>query len=124
MTPVFFWECNISFSLLTFNSVFLFFFVSDNIEGDVFRKMKDKRPSAGSTAGQILPVISDKSSHVTQVQGSRQDQIGNLRIKQRCTGISEERYAHCLQAVMTFATIPCCTTLDPPASAAATILSL
>ena len=52
-------------------------FVSDNIEPDFFRKVKDKRPSAGSTTGQILPVISDKSSHVTQVQGSRQDQIGN-----------------------------------------------
>ncbi|XP_078357629.1 uncharacterized protein LOC144642530 isoform X2 [Oculina patagonica] len=49
--------------------------VSDNVEPDFFRKVKDKRPSAGSTAGQILPVISDKSSHVTQVQGSRQDQI-------------------------------------------------
>ena len=38
--------------------------------------MKDKRPSAASAAGQILPAISDKSSHVTQVQGSRQDQLG------------------------------------------------
>ena len=56
-----------------------FSFVSDIIEPDFFRKVKDKRPSTGSTAGQILPVISDKSSHVTQVQGSRQDQIGKRR---------------------------------------------
>ena len=64
-----------------FTCFFLFFFsfVSDIIEPDFFRKVKDKRPSAGSTAGQILPVISDKSSHVTQVQGSRQDQIGKRR---------------------------------------------
>ena len=71
---------------------FVFFsFVSDSIEPDFFRKVKDKRPSAGSTAGQILPVISDKSSHVTQVQGSRQDQIGNLRIKQRCARTAGEK---------------------------------
>lgn len=79
---------------------FLFLFVSDNIESDFFRKVKDKRPSAGSTSGQILPVISDKSSHVTQVQGSRRDQIGNMSIKQCCVA---ERFAHCLQAVITFA---------------------
>lgn len=78
---------------LVFNSFFSFFFsfVSDSIEPDFFRKLKDKRPSAGSTAGQILPVISDKSSHVTQVQGSRQDQIGNLRIKQRCARTAGEK---------------------------------
>lgn len=70
---------------------FFFSFVSDSIEPDFFRKVKDKRPSAGSTAGQILPVISDKSSHVTQVQGSRQDQIGNLRIKQRCARTAGEK---------------------------------
>ena len=54
----------------------LFSFLSDNLESDLYRKVKDKRPSAASAAGQILPAISDKSSHVTQVQGSRQDQLG------------------------------------------------
>ncbi|XP_022796987.1 caskin-1-like isoform X2 [Stylophora pistillata] len=49
--------------------------VSDNLESDLFRKLKDKRPSATGTAGQMLPTISDKPSHVTQVQGSRQDQL-------------------------------------------------
>lgn len=49
--------------------------VSDNLESDLYRKVKDKRPSAASAASQILPAISDKSSHVTQVQGSRQDQL-------------------------------------------------
>lgn len=43
-------------------------------------KAKEKRPIALSTAGQMLPVILDKSSHVTQVQGSRQDQIGKVVI--------------------------------------------
>lgn len=45
------------------------------VSGDNVDKAKEKRPIAGSTAGQMLPVILDKSSHVTQVQGSRQDQI-------------------------------------------------
>ena len=48
--------------------------------GDNVDKTKEKRPIAGSTAGQMLPVILDKSSHVTQVQGSRQDQIGKVVI--------------------------------------------
>ena len=53
--------------------------------------MKEKRPSAGSTAGQMLPVISDKSSHVTQVtQGSRQDQLGEQ------LDLSEVILPHCL----------------------------
>lgn len=72
---------------LRLNLCSYFFFVSDIIEPDLFRKVKDKRPSAGSTAGQILPVISDKSSHVTQVQGSRQDQIGKERIVIFLTGV-------------------------------------
>jgi len=54
--------------------------VSDNVD-----KTKEKRLSAGNTAGQILPVISDNSSHVTQVQGSRQDQIEARKKNRRKT---------------------------------------
>ena len=43
-------------------------------------KSKDKRSSAGNIAGQMLPVISDNLSHLTQVQGTRRDQIGTLDI--------------------------------------------
>lgn len=44
--------------------------VSDHMD-----KSKDKRSSAGNIAGQMLPVISDNLSHLTQVQGTRRDQI-------------------------------------------------
>lgn len=54
-----------------------FSFLSDSAD-----KAKEKRPVANNAAGQILPVISDKLSHVTQVQGTRQDQIGNFKMPQ------------------------------------------
>ena len=49
-------------------------FCSDHLD-----KSKDKRSLAGNIAGQMLPVISDNLSHLTQVQGTRRDQIGALR---------------------------------------------
>lgn len=51
---------------------------------DHMDKAKDKRPLAGNAAaGQILPVISDNLSHLTQVQGTRQDQIEARKKKRR-----------------------------------------
>lgn len=52
---------------------------------DSVDKAKEKRPVANNAAGQILPVISDKLSHVTQVQGTRQDQIEARRKSRRRT---------------------------------------